>query len=42
MARSYIVTGAGGGMGSAAVRMLLRRGVNVLAVEWRPEGPSSG
>jgi NAD(P)-dependent dehydrogenase (short-subunit alcohol dehydrogenase family) len=36
--RSYIVTGAGGGMGSAAVRMLAERGVNVLAVDWKPEG----
>jgi NAD(P)-dependent dehydrogenase (short-subunit alcohol dehydrogenase family) len=36
--RSYIVTGAGGGMGSAAVRQLAERGVNVLAVDWKPEG----
>jgi NAD(P)-dependent dehydrogenase (short-subunit alcohol dehydrogenase family) len=37
MTRSYIVTGAGGGMGSAAVRMLTERGVNVLAVDWKAE-----
>jgi NAD(P)-dependent dehydrogenase (short-subunit alcohol dehydrogenase family) len=36
--RSYIVTGAGGGMGSAAVRQLAERGVNVLAVDWQPDG----
>jgi NAD(P)-dependent dehydrogenase (short-subunit alcohol dehydrogenase family) len=36
--RSYIVTGAGGGMGSAAVRQLAERGVNVLAVDWKPDG----
>jgi NAD(P)-dependent dehydrogenase (short-subunit alcohol dehydrogenase family) len=36
--RSYIVTGAGGGMGSAAVRQLAARGVNVLAVDWKAEG----
>ncbi|HZQ02908.1 MAG TPA: SDR family oxidoreductase [Gaiellaceae bacterium] len=36
--RAYIVTGAGGGMGSAAVRQLVERGANVLAVDWKPEG----
>ena len=37
-ARTYIVTGAGGGMGSAAVRLLSERGANVLAVDLKPEG----
>jgi NAD(P)-dependent dehydrogenase (short-subunit alcohol dehydrogenase family) len=36
--KAVIVTGAGGGMGSAAVRQLAERGVNVLAVDWKPEG----
>jgi NAD(P)-dependent dehydrogenase (short-subunit alcohol dehydrogenase family) len=36
--KSYIVTGAGGGVGSATVRQLVDRGVNVLAVDWKPEG----
>jgi NAD(P)-dependent dehydrogenase (short-subunit alcohol dehydrogenase family) len=36
--KSVIVTGAGGGMGSAAVRLLAERGCNVLAVDWKPEG----
>jgi NAD(P)-dependent dehydrogenase (short-subunit alcohol dehydrogenase family) len=36
--KSVIVTGAGGGVGSAAVRQLAARGVNVLAVDWKPEG----
>lgn len=31
--RAFIVTGAAGGMGSAAVELLLQRGVNVLAVD---------
>jgi len=31
--RGYIVTGAAGGMGSAAVEQMLRRGTNVLAVD---------
>jgi NAD(P)-dependent dehydrogenase (short-subunit alcohol dehydrogenase family) len=31
--RAFIVTGAGGGMGNAAVELLLRRGANVLAVD---------
>jgi NAD(P)-dependent dehydrogenase (short-subunit alcohol dehydrogenase family) len=35
---SYIVTGAGGGMGSAAVRLLAERGANVLAVDLKPQG----
>src|SRR5262249_15128147 len=36
--RTYIVTGAGGGMGSAAVRQLVERGADVLAVDWKPDG----
>jgi NAD(P)-dependent dehydrogenase (short-subunit alcohol dehydrogenase family) len=36
--KAVIVTGAGGGMGSAAVRQLAERGVNVLAVDLKPEG----
>ncbi|WP_249018861.1 SDR family NAD(P)-dependent oxidoreductase [Conexibacter sp. S30A1] len=35
--RSVIVTGAGGGMGAAAVRQLVKRNVNVLAVDLRPQ-----
>lgn len=31
--RGFIVTGAAGGMGSAAVELLLKRGANVLAVD---------
>ena len=30
---SFIVTGAGGGVGSAAVRQLAERGANVMAVD---------
>ncbi len=37
-AKNIIVTGAGGGMGSAAVRLLAARGANVLAVDWNPDG----
>jgi NAD(P)-dependent dehydrogenase (short-subunit alcohol dehydrogenase family) len=37
-ARTFIVTGAGGGMGSAAVRLLAERGAKVLAVDWKAEG----
>jgi NAD(P)-dependent dehydrogenase (short-subunit alcohol dehydrogenase family) len=33
-----IVTGAGGGVGAAAVRQLIERGANVLAVDWKPDG----
>jgi 3alpha(or 20beta)-hydroxysteroid dehydrogenase len=33
MTRTYIVTGAAGGMGGAAVRILAARGMNVLAVD---------
>jgi len=36
--KSYIVTGAGGGVGAAAVRQLFERGVDVLAVDWKPDG----
>ncbi|HEY1777969.1 MAG TPA: SDR family oxidoreductase [Solirubrobacteraceae bacterium] len=36
--KSFIVTGAGGGMGSAAVRQLAARGANVLAVDWKADG----
>ena len=36
--RAYIVTGAGGGMGSAAVRQLAERGASVLAVDWKTDG----
>jgi NAD(P)-dependent dehydrogenase (short-subunit alcohol dehydrogenase family) len=36
--KTFIDTGAGGGMGSAAVRQLVERGANVLAVDWKPEG----
>ena len=36
--KGIIVTGAGGGMGSAAVRQLVERGTNVLAVDWKPDG----
>jgi NAD(P)-dependent dehydrogenase (short-subunit alcohol dehydrogenase family) len=38
MSKAVLVTGAGGGMGSAAVRQLLERGANVLAVDWSDEG----
>jgi NAD(P)-dependent dehydrogenase (short-subunit alcohol dehydrogenase family) len=38
VAKAFIVTGAGGGMGSAAVRQLVERGADVLAVDWKPEG----
>jgi NAD(P)-dependent dehydrogenase (short-subunit alcohol dehydrogenase family) len=38
VAKAFIVTGAGGGMGSAAVRQLVERGAYVLAVDWKPEG----
>lgn len=33
MSKNVVVTGAGGGMGSAAVRILVERGANVLAVD---------
>lgn len=33
MSKNVVVTGAGGGLGSATVRLLARRGVNVLAVD---------
>jgi NAD(P)-dependent dehydrogenase (short-subunit alcohol dehydrogenase family) len=33
MSKNVVVTGAGGGMGSATVRLLARRGANVLAVD---------
>jgi NAD(P)-dependent dehydrogenase (short-subunit alcohol dehydrogenase family) len=36
--KSFIVTGAGGGMGSAAVRQLAERGASVLAVDWKGDG----
>jgi NAD(P)-dependent dehydrogenase (short-subunit alcohol dehydrogenase family) len=36
--KTFIVTGAGGGVGSAAVRQLAERGANVLAVDWSEEG----
>jgi NAD(P)-dependent dehydrogenase (short-subunit alcohol dehydrogenase family) len=36
--KTFIVTGAGGGVGSAAVRELVGRGMNVLAVDWKSEG----
>ena len=36
--KAFIVTGAGGGMGSAAVRQLAERGANVLAVDWKADG----
>lgn len=39
--RGFIVTGAAGGMGSAAVELLLERGANVLAVD-RDRGPLDG
>ncbi|HEX3924118.1 MAG TPA: SDR family oxidoreductase [Streptosporangiaceae bacterium] len=35
--RGYIVTGAAGGMGSAAVDLMLRRGAKVLAVDYDAE-----
>jgi len=38
MSSSIIVTGAAGGMGSAAVRQLLGRGANVLAVDREAKG----
>ncbi len=38
LAGTFVVTGAGGGMGSAAALQLVERGANVLAVDWRPEG----
>lgn len=34
MSTNVVVTGAGGGVGAAAVRLLASRGVNVLAVDW--------
>ena len=36
MSKNVVVTGAGGGMGSAAVRLLSERGANVLAVDRDP------
>jgi len=33
VSKNVVVTGAGGGMGSATVRLLVERGVNVLAVD---------
>jgi NAD(P)-dependent dehydrogenase (short-subunit alcohol dehydrogenase family) len=36
--KAFIVTGAGGGVGSAAVRQLVERGANVLAVDWNRDG----
>ena len=38
MASNVIVTGAAGGMGAAAVRLLAARGVNVLAVDRSADG----
>jgi NAD(P)-dependent dehydrogenase (short-subunit alcohol dehydrogenase family) len=38
MSKAVIVTGAGGGMGSAAVRQLVERGTKVLAVDWKDDG----
>jgi NAD(P)-dependent dehydrogenase (short-subunit alcohol dehydrogenase family) len=45
MSANLVVTGAGGGVGGAAVRLLASRGVNVLAVDWddgRLEGLMEG
>ena len=36
--KTIVVTGAGGGIGSALVRELLRRGARVAAVDLREEG----
>lgn len=37
MSKTVIVTGAGGGVGSAAVRQLVERDANVLAVDWKAD-----
>jgi NAD(P)-dependent dehydrogenase (short-subunit alcohol dehydrogenase family) len=36
--RAFIITGAGGGVGSAAARKLVERDVAVLAVDWKADG----